>query len=930
MREIIITPETHWDREWYLPFQGYRARLVNLLDRLLAILDTDPDYQNFTLDGQTVVLEDYVEVRPRRQADLERHVRAGRLSVGPFYVLPDEFLVSGEALVRNLLVGHQIAEAYGRVMRAGYIPDPFGHVAQLPQILAGFDVPSVLFMRGFGNEWAECELGMEFTWQAPGRAAEVLAVYLVEGYSSAADLPMTYRDAEGRLATALYRLENKVAKLARHATTDTVLLNNGTDHRYAQPEISSLVKQWNAEHDDSVMINADFEAYVARVVAKDPTLGTFQGELRGGCYYPLLAGTFSARMWIKQANFRCQAAFEKYAEPAATLAALANPDYEYPAGYLRTGWKWLLKNHPHDSICGASIDQVHEEMRTRFNWAEGIAEEIFKEAALAFISRMERAEGAGDEYFEVVAFNPHPWPVTSPLSFQVVFNDARSPLNPASFVLRRVDGTEVPGQARAVSSRDYHHPLGSAAREIRVLARDLPPLGYRRYRLYPFEEPRATAGGVVVTPEEYLSENEFYRVQLAADGTLRVEDKDTGERYEKLGFFVDEGDWGDEYDYSGPPDPTTSHAVASTNPEVAEVRREVRSAGPVTGTLGLTLTLKVPARLADDRATRGDDRVTIPVDVEVSLHQGVKRVDYRVHLDNRARDHRLRACFPTGIHAAVVNADGHFLVVDRAVDPPDDAEWVQKYLPHNHQAKFVNVESRAARRGLAVLNRGLPEYEAVRTPDGTICLAVTLLRCVGWLSRPDLASRDGNAGPAIATPGAQCVGPFSCEFALTTHDGDWRAARLQDRADAYCTPPRAVVPASIDTFSRAVDKLFFGGMEYLPLAAVAEARDLPAEVAGLTRESSPHVHLSALKRADDGSGYILRAWNDADDIETCQIRFFRPVQVAQVANLRERRAGVALPPASEIHVTNSKLVLQLGPHVILAVWFMLVEHTNPR
>ena len=188
---IIIVPETHWDREWYLPFQEFRARLVIMMDKMLNILKNDPDYKSFTLDGQTIPLEDYLEVRPEKKEEIKKYVKEGRLSIGPMYVLPDEFLVSGESLIRNFMIGYQISRKFGRVMKAGYIPDPFGHIAQLPQIIYGFEIPSVLFMRGFGNEFEENKLNMEFVWNAPCKAASVLGIFLIYGYGSLAWLKKT-------------------------------------------------------------------------------------------------------------------------------------------------------------------------------------------------------------------------------------------------------------------------------------------------------------------------------------------------------------------------------------------------------------------------------------------------------------------------------------------------------------------------------------------------------------------------------------------------------------------------------------------------------------------------------------------------------------------------------------------------------------------
>ena len=203
---IIIVPETHWDREWYLTFQEFRAKLVIMMDKLIDILRTNPNYTNFTLDGQTIPLEDYLEVRPEKKEELKNYIREGRLSIGPMYVLPDEFLISGESLIRNLIIGHQIAEKFGRVMKVAYIPDPFGHIAQLPQIISGFEIPSIIFERGFGNEFVENDLNMEFIWESPSKTASVVAIHLIRGYGSLVYLNTSLED--GKYNKALEKIKS--------------------------------------------------------------------------------------------------------------------------------------------------------------------------------------------------------------------------------------------------------------------------------------------------------------------------------------------------------------------------------------------------------------------------------------------------------------------------------------------------------------------------------------------------------------------------------------------------------------------------------------------------------------------------------------------------------------------------------------------------
>ncbi|MFW9873608.1 MAG: alpha-mannosidase, partial [Candidatus Thorarchaeota archaeon] len=258
-----------------------------MMDKLLEILRTDPNYKNFTFDGQVIPIEDYLEVRPEKEKEIRKYVKEGRLSIGPMYVLPDEFLVSGESLIRNLIIGHQIARRFGRVMKAGYIPDPFGHIAQLPQIIQGFEIPSILFWRGFGNEFEEEKLNMEFIWNSPGKAASTLAIFLIYSYGSLDQLNV--KKLKGEYKPALRKIKRTIENFEKNIATPNILLNNGSDHREALPEIPEIIKQWNDKNPDKPIVQADFEHYVNKVLESEPNLKEFQGELRGGRYAHLLS-----------------------------------------------------------------------------------------------------------------------------------------------------------------------------------------------------------------------------------------------------------------------------------------------------------------------------------------------------------------------------------------------------------------------------------------------------------------------------------------------------------------------------------------------------------------------------------------------------------------------------------------------------------------
>ncbi len=377
MHTLHFISHTHWDREWHEPFQIFRIRLAQMINKALDILASEPDYKYFMLDGQTVVLEDYVEIDPRREADLGAHIQSGRVLVGPWYILPDEFLVSGEALIRNLQRGIRIANAWGKCMMVGYIPDPFGHISQMPQILAGFGLKVAMFRRGLADEPTEL-------WWEGADGTRVLTTYLRDGYDNAAWLP---REPE-QFTLAIQKLYES---LAPHAVTEHILMMHGTDHMQPWEGLPEMLRTAEEKMSDVHLIHSSLPEYAEAVeqalsAETRAALCVVQGELRNPKRHHLLPGVTSTRMWIKQRNARAQTLLEQWAEPLAAVSMNLQPFDRYSPGSaarnlrpeLALAWKSLLQNHPHDSICGCSVDQVHDEMVPRFDWVEQIGGEVVK------------------------------------------------------------------------------------------------------------------------------------------------------------------------------------------------------------------------------------------------------------------------------------------------------------------------------------------------------------------------------------------------------------------------------------------------------------------------------------------------------------------------------------------------------------------------
>lgn len=227
---------THWDREWYLTKEEFRTKLVRLIDGLLNIVENNSEYVSFMLDGQTIVIEDYLAVKPYNRDRLFHALREGRIICGPWYILPDELLISGESHIRNYIKGVQVVKDAGRRMDIAYLPDSFGHPAQMPQIVEGLGMNTMVFWRGISNQVEKTE----FYWEAPYNASRILCVHMPHGYGNSGNLSSNMDVSVPRVKELLHSLREK-------STTNTVLLMNGSDHITGQEDICEVVKQLNEQ-----------------------------------------------------------------------------------------------------------------------------------------------------------------------------------------------------------------------------------------------------------------------------------------------------------------------------------------------------------------------------------------------------------------------------------------------------------------------------------------------------------------------------------------------------------------------------------------------------------------------------------------------------------------------------------------------------------
>jgi len=471
----FVIPHTHWDREWYERFEGYRARLVPMVSRLLDILERDAEFRSFTFDGQTIAIQDYLEKRPADRPRVEALVKAERLFIGPWHVLADLLLVSGESILRNLQEGLRSAGELGRASRVAYVADPFGHPAQLPQILRAFGYDTYVFARGMGDQGES--VGSEFWWEAPS-GDRVRAAHLVDHYSNALSLVGLPDEDPAALRRRVRAKTTRILdRLTPYANGDALLLMVGDDHVDAYARLPEAVREMRQVFRNVDARIASLEEFAA---AMPPLEHEVNGEIVSGRYRPILRGVNSTRVWIKQENVACERLLLEWCEPLDALTGGRSRDE------LRILWRMLLQNHPHDSICGCSIDAVHDiDMAPRFAFVRerggALADKLLSELA-----------GPGDA---PMTWNPLPWPRDAVVS---------------------VDGRPT---------RVHAGGLG------------LSPLA-------------AAESAAVSVDGDSAIENGLLRVEVAPDGSFVIVDKATGERGGRQNRLISEGDRGDEYTYS--------------------------------------------------------------------------------------------------------------------------------------------------------------------------------------------------------------------------------------------------------------------------------------------------------------------------------------------------------------------------------------------
>ncbi|CQR48483.1 Mannosylglycerate hydrolase [Paraliobacillus sp. PM-2] len=799
-KTVHIISHTHWDREWYLPYEKHHVLLIDLMDELLQTFDQNSEFKSFHLDGHTIILDDYLQVRPEMREKVHQYVTEGRLQVGPWYILQDEFLTSSEANVRNLQYGMKDAKKWGGLAKVGYFPDSFGNVSQAPQILKQAGIKTAIFGRGvkptgFNNEVSDTDIFespySEMNWKSPD-GSSVLGVLFANWYCNGNEIPVNKEEAKGYWS-------DKIASMEKYAATSHLLMMNGCDHQPVQTNLPEAIKTAQKLYPSIKFKHSSFNDYIDQMeISLLDNLKTVSGELRSQQTdgWGTLVNTASSRLYLKQLNRKGEVLLEKVAEPLSTFAYMLGAEYKHHL--LEYSWKILMQNHPHDSICGCSVDEVHRAMETRFEKSRHVAEMIVDEN-LQFISNKvdtNSFEKYGENALPFVVYNTtgkeRTGVVTVTLDVQrQYFSSGVNKKELKSFPIGDKTIVDSEGNMHACDVEDlgihfgydlpknkFRQPYIARRIQVNFYASRVPALGLKTYACVPSVENTNSKKQTLVTGENIM-ENSFLYVKIQNNGSLVVRDKVSGKIFTDLCIYEDTGDVGNEYMYKQPENDTT----LTTEDVKAEIKLiedtsyqaiyEINHKWqlPESATELLEFEQRELVDFKKRKATRSKKKIHFNITTYVSLEKESKGIDVKTTFTNQTKDHRLRVLFPTDIHTNIHRADSIFDVVTRNNKPYEG--WKNPDNSQHNQA-FVDLSDKTS--GLTIANYGLYEYEILQDKRQTI--ALTLLRSVGEL---------GDWG-YFPTPEAQCLGEHTVSFKIIPHQGE------DSKLDAYHISYQSQVP----------------------------------------------------------------------------------------------------------------------------------------
>lgn len=860
VKKIFVVSNTHWDREFRFSFEKTRYKLLKMMDTIVEILKSDDEFHSFTLDGHTLLIEDYLEIRPENTEAVKEFISQGRLIIGPYYTLSEQFSISHEAIVRNLIYGRRLMEKYGaKSVKTAYTPSSWGQTGQYPQILKDFGIEYMMFYRGISHD----EAPAEYVWEAPDGTsllASRFALYCRYNWyyqvhravtrhkvfnkdytwGECDEVPFRRADVEKdegigydlKAPALMYdksalkkAVEDMLEEEKGHFTTPIFLGMNGHDISSAYPLESQIIKDAQEIFDGKYeIIHTDLDHFweeAEKYLDRDEMVhlkGERRSYLKKGKWTYLFPSTISARSYMKQQDFRASTALTYLAEPMSRLSNTLCEDLRHSI-YLDNAWKYLLSNHTHDANGGGATGEVCEDMRYRYKKVYDISNILIEDSAAAIIKNLS-PEDDGVDAVRFTVFNTLPFErdVTAVLEFEL----------PYGYEHFSIDGAEI----QLISSEEsstfvdsiWEVPtiLDVTKQKAVVRIKNVPALGYRSVRIVPEE---STVEGESIVRSNVL-ENSKLRAEVNSNGTVDVTVKKTGKTYKGLNYLTSQGEIGNAWKHVAP----EGDKVSDSLDVIAEL--SVVENGKLRGSVRADFGFEVPL---DCETVQNEKTVKLPVSVVYTLDKDSDILSIKTTVDNKAKDHWLRAAFPTEIEAEYSYSDSHFDIVKRKIAVPDSTGWVETAYGMQPLRSFAALTD--GENGFAVCPKGLYEYEAYE--DGKNTMALTLLRAcriklqVSEEKITELPDRE-----------MQCPGENSYEYALCFFEND--VAALPNKAAEYFTSAPCAVSGR--------------GQGKLP------------HNYSLLGIDNKRLHVTAVKKSEQGDNTVVRLYNPTDSVQALNLK----------------------------------------------------------
>lgn len=874
-RKVHVVPHSHWDREWYFTTSRSKVYLMKDLKDVLDTLESNPDFKYFMVDAQGSLLDDYIKWMPQDKDRITKLVKEKKLVIGPWYTQTDQLVISGESIVRNMYYGMKRCETFGGYMNVGYVPDSFGQSGNMPQIYKEFGIEDTLFWRGVSDDMVN---HTDYNWRGDDGSV-VFTTQIPFGYYIGGNIPEDPKQSEEFWQKECFE------KAGGRSATKHIYFPNGFDQAPIRTNLPEIIKERNEKDPENEYVISCIEDYIKDVKSENPELEEVSGELVIAKHMRIHKSIFSSRSDLKVMNTQIQNYVTNVMEPLLTLSYNLGNDYPHEA--VGEIWKLLFENAAHDSIGSCISDTANEDVYVRYKQARDIAVNLVE-----LHSRLIATSVKNDAEMTFTLINTLPQKRNDTVVVKTyipggnfaILDEKGNKVDYTVIESRDLTDYVLSQTIKLDPSRKFYVPSQVLEATIAIKTSDVPAFGYVQYTL-------DTKGNSAKNLEKKNTlENEFYAINVEEDGSLTITDKENNVTYKNQGVLVENGDDGDSFNYS----PPRKDLEVFSNKSECSV--EV-SGSDIYDQAVIKFNMVVPKDL-EERA-EGKVSVNLPITMTVALRKDSKVIDFNVHVDNKGLSHRLCVLFDSQIVSSFNYADEQFGSIKRpnyyekemklymasaenktekktgvqelANWANDQSIWQEPPISIEPTQSYVSLTD--GKQGIAVIPQGVREYEVL--DDHMIRL--TLFRTYGFMGKENLIYRPGRASGEriIETPAAQLLKEMDFAFGFTTYASDINEANVDTLAKTYNT--------NIEVYTYA---------EFLNGRLIFSQREIEGtkESRYSLFETENKLVVSAIKKAEDNDGYIIRLFNGKNHENISDtIKFNFDVKEAYYTNLREEK-----------------------------------------